>query len=47
MARWGRIAAVLLLAASPAVGADLSGQLLVATPELDDPNFDHTVILIV
>ena len=23
----------------------LAGQLLVAEPELDDPNFDHTVVL--
>ena len=25
----------------------LAGQLLVAEPSLDDPNFDHTVVLIV
>ena len=29
----------------PAAGEGMSGQLLVAEPDLDDPNFDHTVVL--
>jgi putative transcriptional regulator len=33
---------------APVVGAtSLAGQLLVATPELDDPNFSHTVVYMV
>lgn len=34
---------------APVVGAtpSLTGQLLVATPELDDPNFSHTVVYMV
>jgi putative transcriptional regulator len=34
---------------APAVGAmpSLAGQLLVATPELDDPNFSHTIVYMV
>ena len=43
-----RLAALLvLLAPLSAAGAGLAGQLLVATPELDDPNFENTVVLIV
>jgi len=48
MAWRARLAALLvLLAPLSAAGAGLAGQLLVATPELGDPNFDHTVVLIV
>jgi len=34
---------------APVVGAapSLAGQLLVATPELDDPNFSHTIVYLV
>jgi putative transcriptional regulator len=31
----------------PPTGSGLSGHLLVATPDLQDPNFDHTVVYIV
>ena len=54
MARLGRLAvALVLLAALPAAtGAEpqrerLTGQLLIAAPELADPNFFHAVVLIV
>jgi putative transcriptional regulator len=33
--------------AEPAAGSSLTGQLLVATPDMDDPRFVHAVILIV
>ena len=33
--------------AQRALGEDLTGQLLVATPELGDSNFKHTVIFMV
>jgi putative transcriptional regulator len=46
VARWAAIVLLFLLIA-PARAADLSGQLLVATPDLADPNFDRTVILMV
>jgi putative transcriptional regulator len=45
--RWAAVLAALALLVAPATGAELSGQLLVATPDLADSNFDHTVILIV
>jgi putative transcriptional regulator len=47
MPRFAAAFAVFLLLISPATAADLSGQLLVANPDLADPNFDRTVILIV
>lgn len=47
MPRWAAALAALLLWAAPAPAAELSGQLLVAMPDLADPNFDHTVILMV
>ena len=54
---WGLLALILLVPSSPAAAAGLSvdepaapealqGQLLVADPQLGDPNFDHTVVLI-
>jgi len=45
--RWAVALVALLLWAAPAPAAELSGQLLVAVPDLADPNFDHTVILMV
>jgi putative transcriptional regulator len=45
--RWAAVLAACLLFIAPAKAAELSGRLLVATPDLADPNFDHTVILIV
>jgi putative transcriptional regulator len=52
--RIGMLAAVLLLlggigsaVAVEAPTPSLAGQLLVATPELDDPNFSHTVVYLV
>jgi putative transcriptional regulator len=56
--RIGVIAAVLLLLGGIATGTaghtpvaapvrSLAGQLLVATPELEDPNFSHTVVYVV
>src|ERR1700745_2866579 len=43
------LGAALLAPASPPRGhsASVAGQLLVAMPELDDPNFAHTVVYIV
>jgi putative transcriptional regulator len=40
-------AALILLAAAPASAADLTGQLLIAVPQSDDPNFNHTVVFLV
>jgi putative transcriptional regulator len=54
--RYFVLAAVALLAAAPAARsapkagpgfASLAGQLLIATPEMDDPRFERTVILLV
>ena len=47
MRRWAAVALALVLTVASASAADLSGQLLVATPDLADPNFDHAVVLIV
>ena len=46
------LSAILLIAAVPKAGdapgaSSLAGQLLIASPNLDDPHFSHTVILLV
>jgi putative transcriptional regulator len=47
MTRLARLALLLVLAALPARADGLAGRLLVATPQLDDPNFARAVVLIV
>lgn len=47
MRRFAILAAVLVVLAMPARGAELTGQLLIATPDVGDPNFEHTVVLVV
>jgi putative transcriptional regulator len=41
------MAALLFITPASAPAADLTGQLLVAVPDSNDPNFDHTVVFIV